>query len=55
MCAQDPEKVQTDPDDLHSDWSAVSSTQKKSNVGDFYLLTWKNMTGYILGLHDISF
>ncbi|XP_050983596.1 N-terminal kinase-like protein [Labeo rohita] len=29
---EDPEKVQTDPDDWHSDWSAVSSTQKKSNV-----------------------
>ncbi|XP_051505126.1 N-terminal kinase-like protein isoform X1 [Myxocyprinus asiaticus] len=30
---EDPEKVQTDPDDWHSDWSAVSSTHKKSNVG----------------------
>uniref|UniRef100_A0A671KVW2 N-terminal kinase-like protein n=1 Tax=Sinocyclocheilus anshuiensis TaxID=1608454 RepID=A0A671KVW2_9TELE len=30
---EDPEKVQTDPDDWHSDWSAMSSTQKKSNVG----------------------
>uniref|UniRef100_A0A8C1YTB1 N-terminal kinase-like protein n=1 Tax=Cyprinus carpio TaxID=7962 RepID=A0A8C1YTB1_CYPCA len=30
---EDPEKVQTDPDDCHSDWSAMSSTQKKSNVG----------------------
>ncbi|XP_059377722.1 N-terminal kinase-like protein isoform X1 [Carassius carassius] len=29
---EDPEKVQTDPDDWHSDWSAMSSTQKKSNV-----------------------
>uniref|UniRef100_A0A8C1AHI3 N-terminal kinase-like protein n=1 Tax=Cyprinus carpio carpio TaxID=630221 RepID=A0A8C1AHI3_CYPCA len=31
---EDPEKVQTDPDDCHSDWSAMSSTQKKSNVSD---------------------
>ncbi|KAA0709551.1 N-terminal kinase-like protein SCY1-like protein 1 [Triplophysa tibetana] len=30
---EDPEKVQTDPDDWQSDWSAMSSTQKKSNVG----------------------
>lgn len=30
---EDPEKVQTDPYDWHSDWSAMSSTQKKSNVG----------------------
>ncbi|XP_059371928.1 N-terminal kinase-like protein [Carassius carassius] len=30
---EDPEKVQTDPNDWHSDWSAMSSTQKKSNVG----------------------
>ncbi|XP_016087741.1 N-terminal kinase-like protein [Sinocyclocheilus grahami] len=30
---EDPEKVQTDPDDWHSDWSAMSSTQKKSSVG----------------------
>ncbi|XP_051944932.1 N-terminal kinase-like protein [Xyrauchen texanus] len=30
---EDPEKVQTDPDDWHSDWSAVSSTHRKSNVG----------------------
>ncbi|KTG01712.1 hypothetical protein cypCar_00018722 [Cyprinus carpio] len=29
----DPEKVQTDPDDWRSDWSATSSTQKKSSVG----------------------
>ncbi|XP_001332508.1 N-terminal kinase-like protein [Danio rerio] len=30
---EDPEKVQTDPDDWQSNWSSVSSTQKKSNVG----------------------
>ncbi|KAG9272469.1 N-terminal kinase-like protein isoform X1 [Astyanax mexicanus] len=30
---EDPEKAQTDPDDWNSDWSAMSSTQKKSSVG----------------------
>uniref|UniRef100_A0A8B9RFQ0 N-terminal kinase-like protein n=1 Tax=Astyanax mexicanus TaxID=7994 RepID=A0A8B9RFQ0_ASTMX len=29
---EDPEKAQTDPDDWNSDWSAMSSTQKKSSV-----------------------
>ncbi|KAK3564840.1 hypothetical protein QTP86_029889 [Hemibagrus guttatus] len=30
---EDPEKAQTDPDDWNSDWSAMSSTQKKSSGG----------------------
>lgn len=30
---EDPEKHRTDPDDWHSDWSAMSSAQKKNNVG----------------------
>ncbi|KAF5896025.1 N-terminal kinase-like protein [Clarias magur] len=30
---EDPEKVQTDPDDWNSDWSTMSSTQKKSSAG----------------------
>uniref|UniRef100_A0A4W4FUC4 N-terminal kinase-like protein n=1 Tax=Electrophorus electricus TaxID=8005 RepID=A0A4W4FUC4_ELEEL len=30
---EDPEKVQTDPDDWNSDWSTMSSTKKKSSVG----------------------
>ncbi|KAL6480467.1 hypothetical protein MHYP_G00115000 [Metynnis hypsauchen] len=30
---EDPEKAQTDPDDWNSDWSTMSSTQKKSSDG----------------------
>ncbi|MCI4380152.1 hypothetical protein PGIGA_G00236590 [Pangasianodon gigas] len=30
---EDPEKAQTDPDDWNSDWSTMSSTQKKSSGG----------------------